>query len=103
MTWCTDKTDGVIINLRIVPRAAKNEICGIHDEAIKVRLQAPPVDGKANKALIKFMAKTLGIRQSDIEIISGESSRNKRVHVSGLTAAALMAEVSRQMSDVSEQ
>lgn len=98
MTWCTDKTDGVIINLRIVPRSAKNEICGIHDEAIKVRLQAPPVDGKANKALIKFMAKALGIRQSDIEIISGESSRNKRIHVSGLTAAALMAKVSRQMS-----
>lgn len=81
MSWYSKADDGLILNLHIVPRSSKTEICGTHDNALKIKLQAPPLEGKANKALIKFMAKTLSIRQHDITILSGESARSKRIKV----------------------
>ena len=78
------KDGGVLINIRVVPRASKNEISGEMDGAIKIRLQSPPVDGKANKALIDFLSELLGVSKSSVAILSGETSRNKRVHVRGI-------------------
>ena len=70
----------------VVPRASKNQIVGVVGEAIKIRLTAPPVEGKATAALIDFLAETLNVRRAQIEIVTGETSRHKRVRVRGVTA-----------------
>ncbi len=77
--------DGAVIQIKVVPRASKNEISGLHGDALKVRLKAPPVDGKANKELLRFMAKALQLSTQQLQITSGASSRNKRVKVDSLT------------------
>ncbi|MDD4873013.1 MAG: DUF167 domain-containing protein [Kiritimatiellae bacterium] len=82
---CISQTkEGVIIKLRIIPRASKNEICGELGDALKIKLQAPPVEGKANKALIEFLADTLDISRNQISILSGDTGRNKRVLIAGV-------------------
>jgi len=83
----TDAQQGAAFAVRVVPRASKNEIAGQVGDAIKVRLTAPPVEGKANKALIAFLAQELGLRKSQVEIVAGETSRNKVICVLGLSPA----------------
>ncbi len=77
---------GVRFAVRVQPRASKNEVAGIHGRALKIRLQAPPVDGAANDALVSFLADLLGVSRRSVRIISGDSSRNKTVEVDGVTA-----------------
>lgn len=81
----TDAQKGAAFPVRVVPRASKDEVAGQMGEAIKVRLTAPPVEGKANEALIAFLAEKLGVRKSQVEIVAGETSRNKMVCVLGLS------------------
>lgn len=69
------------LTLHIQPGAKKTEVVGVHGDALKIRLAAPPVDGKANAALIAFVAETLGIPRSALELISGETSRRKRISI----------------------
>lgn len=73
-----------IIRVRVLPRTSKNQIVGVDGGVFKVKLTAPPVEGKANKALVQFLAKKLGLPKRDIEIVSGEHSREKSIRVSGL-------------------
>jgi uncharacterized protein (TIGR00251 family) len=84
MSIISETDNGIIINIRLIPRASANKITGILDNAIKIRLQAPPVDGKANKALIKFLSKLFKIPASHITLISGETNRNKRILINGI-------------------
>ncbi|MBU0677310.1 MAG: YggU family protein [Verrucomicrobia bacterium] len=84
MNWYSEHPEGVIISLRVIPRASKNEVQGVHGDALKIRLQAPPLEGKANKALVKFLSRELDMSSAAIEILSGETGRNKRVLVRGL-------------------
>lgn len=81
----TSAEGGAAFPVRVVPRASKNEISGRHGEAVKIRLTAPPVEGAANQALTDFLADVLGIRKSQIEILTGHASRDKIVCVVGLT------------------
>ncbi|NCC49585.1 MAG: YggU family protein [Spartobacteria bacterium] len=81
MSWYTSTNDGVILSLHIVPRSSKTCIDGLHGDALKIRLQAPPVDGKANRMLLKFLAKTINIPAAHLQLVAGESSRQKRVHL----------------------
>lgn len=81
MLYIQKKTDGVIFKVYIQPKASKNSISGLHDDALKIRLTAPPVDGAANKMCIQFLSKQLGIPKSDIEIVSGQTSRTKHIFV----------------------
>jgi hypothetical protein len=76
-----------------VPRASKNEIQGVHGDALKVRLQAPPVEGKANQALIRFLSDALDIPRSQLSIASGETGRNKAVLITSVTKAELIAKI----------
>ena len=89
MTWVRQDGDAVVLTLHIQPGAKRTECAGLHGEALKIRLAAPPVDGKANEALIAFLSKTLGVSKSSAELISGETSRAKRVRVDGVDAAAV--------------
>lgn len=75
--------------MRVIPRAAREGLAGVEDHALKVRLNAPPVDGAANKALVKLMAKTLGLAKGKISLSAGLKSRNKRLLVQGLTPKQL--------------
>jgi uncharacterized protein (TIGR00251 family) len=71
-------------NVRVQPRASRSEIGGLHGDALKVRLAAPPVDGAANEALIELLADALGIARTAVRIISGATSRGKVVEVDGV-------------------
>jgi uncharacterized protein len=86
MSWIATAADGVIVNVRITPRASRSEIIGIMNDALKIRLQAPPVDGKANAALIAFLADALGVARRAVTILSGETARSKRVKIDAVTA-----------------
>ena len=86
MSFVTDTPSGAVLHLRIVPRASKNTIQGRHGDALKIRLCAPPVDGAANAALIEFLAKTFSLPRSRIQLLSGQTSRTKRVLLAGMKA-----------------
>jgi uncharacterized protein (TIGR00251 family) len=86
MTWFEDKGNAIIINIRAVPRSAQNSIQGLHGDALKVRIQAPPIDGKANAFLVKFLSRHWKIPRSTITILSGETGRNKRLQISPASA-----------------
>ena len=71
-----------ILDLSVAPNAKKTEVAGLHDGALRIRLAAPPVDGQANAALLKWLAQELDIAQRQVELIRGQSSRRKQVRVS---------------------
>jgi uncharacterized protein (TIGR00251 family) len=85
-----DGVAGATFAVRVSPRAGKTAITGIlgegADAVLKIALAAPPVDGRANEALIAYLAGLLGVARSEIAIVSGEQSRNKRIRVKGSTA-----------------
>jgi uncharacterized protein (TIGR00251 family) len=97
MTQFTQKEGVIVFNVRVVPRASKSEIAGSHDGALKVRIASPPVDGAANEELIKFLAKSFGVTRSAVEIVSGHSSRLKKMAITGAshekTALILQAKI----------
>jgi uncharacterized protein (TIGR00251 family) len=73
-----------VLRLRIVPNARRSEVVGMHGEAIKVKVQAPAVEGKANEALLEFLSERLGLPVRQLEILSGAKSRDKLVEVIGI-------------------
>ena len=75
---------GVRFTVHVQPRARLTEIVGAHGDALKLRLQAPPVDGAANEALVAFLAEALGVARRDVEIVSGASARTKVIEVRGV-------------------
>ena len=81
---------GVRFAVRVQPRASRSEIVGVHGDAMKIRLSAPPVDGAANEALVELIADLLGVGRRAVRIVSGEASRSKVVEVEGVTAAAVL-------------
>ena len=83
-----EKDGSVIISIRVVPRASRSEIIGIHDGALKIRIASPPVDGAANTELIRLISKTFGVSKSDIFILSGETSKNKRIKIANLSKSS---------------
>jgi uncharacterized protein len=77
--------DGVLIMVRVVPRAGRSGLAGTRDGAVLVRLNAAPVDGAANAELIELIADALGVPKRAVSIASGVRSRSKTVHVSGVS------------------
>jgi uncharacterized protein len=76
--------DGVAITVRVIPRASRSGVAGTRGDALLVRLTAPPVDGAANAELVAVIAADLQVPKRAVSIASGERSRSKRVHVTGL-------------------
>jgi uncharacterized protein (TIGR00251 family) len=87
----TATADGVVIDVRVIPRAARPGLAGTRDGALLVRLNAPPVEGAANEELIAVLAKALGVPKRAVTIVAGERSRAKRVAVSGITRDVAVA------------
>ena len=73
--------------VRLQPRASRNEITGVLDGALRVRLHAPPVDGAANEALVAFLADRLAVPRRGVRIVSGATSRTKMIEVDGVSSA----------------
>ncbi len=74
---------GPVFRVRVQPGASKNEIVGVEQDALKIRISAPPVEGKANKALVQFLAEQLAVKRSQVEILNGHATRRKTIHVIG--------------------
>jgi len=83
-SWLRASGDGVTLSLHIQPGAKSSEIVGLHGDALKVRLAAPPVDGKANAALLEFIADCLEVARNRVELKSGQSTRRKVLAVAGI-------------------
>lgn len=81
MTHYQWQSDALLLHCHIQPGAKLTEVAGIHGDRLKIRLQAPPVDGKANEALIAFLAGEFGIAKSAISLVRGQSSRQKTVKI----------------------
>jgi uncharacterized protein (TIGR00251 family) len=84
--------DGAILfTVYLQPRASRDEVAGLRETALRIRLAAPPVDDRANEALRRFLAARLKVPQAAVKIVSGQRSRTKRVEVRGATAAQFRA------------
>jgi uncharacterized protein (TIGR00251 family) len=86
MSWVAETGSGVRLRVHVQPRASRTEVAGLHGEALKIRLAAPPVDGAANEALIEFLSHQLDVPRRAVELLSGLTSRAKAVRIEGLTA-----------------
>jgi len=75
-----------LISIRVTPRSSKDEVLGWQDGVLRVRLKAPPVEGRANEALCRYLASLLGVPAKDVDVVSGATARTKRLRVNGLTA-----------------
>jgi len=89
MNWLVAAKDGCVITVKVTPRAAKSEIIGAEAEWLRVRVKAPPVDGKANAALIAFFADLFNLPKKNVSVVAGQTARLKRVRVDGITADAV--------------
>lgn len=73
----------------VQPRAARDAIVGVHGEALKLKVSAPPLEGRANRAVERLLADRLGVAHGDVNVVSGDSSRSKRIEVRGLGPVAV--------------
>lgn len=81
-----ESPEGVTFAVKVVPRGKRDEIAGVEGDALKVRLNAPPVEGKANEALVRFIAERLKAPRTDVEIVRGQTARHKLIRVRNLDA-----------------
>jgi len=90
-SWCTEQVSGVRLSVRITPNAKKSEVLGILDDALKIKLQAQPIEGKANEALVRFIAERLALPRRAIVITHGHLNKHKLLDVDcpGLTVEAV--------------
>jgi uncharacterized protein (TIGR00251 family) len=89
-----ESADGaVLVSVRVVPKAGRTQVAGVHGDALKIRVAAPPVDGRANEAARAALAGALGIAPAHVELVSGEHSRAKQFVVRGLPLTEVRARV----------
>lgn len=85
-----------LLKLHVTPRGSKNEIIGWREDALCVKITAPPVEGAANAAIVKFIADVLGVRKSQVELVSGEKSREKTVKIDEVTMEEIRVRVNNK-------
>jgi uncharacterized protein (TIGR00251 family) len=99
MTNVYEVTDGaVVLRVHVSPGAGRSAVTGRHGDAVKVRVAAPPVDGRANAALVEFLAGEFGLKAADVTLVSGATARAKRFRLGGLDPDAAEAAVERLLS-----
>jgi uncharacterized protein (TIGR00251 family) len=81
-----DSPEGIVLRIHVQPGAGRSAVVGRHGDALKVRVAAPPIEGRANEASRSLVSEALGVPESDVELISGQSSRAKRFRLNGLDA-----------------
>ncbi len=95
--WLTSQPDGIRLTLHLQPGARKTALAGEHGDALKIRLAAPPVEGKANAALLLWLAQALAVSKSSVTLLSGERNRHKIVAIRGIDAATTLARLQALM------
>jgi uncharacterized protein (TIGR00251 family) len=85
-----DIDGGVVFTAKVIPGSSRTAVCGLLGEMVKVKVAAPPEKGKANQSLIEFLAEKLGVKKSNISIISGQTNPIKQVQVLGISADTLI-------------
>jgi uncharacterized protein (TIGR00251 family) len=93
-SFANDVADGCTLSVRVHPGARKNAVTGIHADALKIALTSPPVDGRANEALIEFVAEALRLPRARITLVAGISSRSKTLRITGKSAAEVTTALS---------
>lgn len=88
--WLHPQGADVVLDVLVSPRAARTRIMGVHDGRLKVQLAAPPHDGQANDALVRFLAEALGIPRAQIEIITGASNKRKTVRLAAVSVQRVL-------------
>ncbi len=83
---CKRQGDRLLLRCYLQPRASRDEFAGIHGDSLKIRITAPPIDGKANKHLARFIAKQFGVSLSQVELIKGGRSRHKLLAIESPTS-----------------
>ena len=89
LSWITPQGDGCRLTIKVVPRASRTEIAGLDPAWLRVRLQAPPVEGRANAALVEFLAEKLALSRQAIAVVAGDRGRVKQVRIAGLDVASV--------------
>jgi uncharacterized protein len=84
-------SDGVVVRVRVQPRAARDEVVGWREQTLRIRVSAPPVDGRANEAVERLLARAAGVAPSAVRVVGGATGRDKLVRITGLTETALRA------------
>lgn len=79
------KDNGIVLNVKVLPNSSKNEICGMFENALKIKIKAPAVENKANVELIKFLAKEIGVAKTSMSVISGQTSKIKNIYIADLS------------------
>ncbi|MBL4850002.1 MAG: DUF167 domain-containing protein [Planctomycetes bacterium] len=97
--WVAEHSQGARFRVAARPNAGRNAVVGLHDGALKVQLNAQPEKGKANKALIAYLAKALGVSRSELSLVAGQTSRTKTLAVDGLGAKELAARLRRVLGE----
>ena len=91
MSWLLPTAQGVILTIKATPRAKRSEVSGFDPDWIRLRIQAPPVDGKANEAIIAFFSEAFHVHRRAVEICTGDTSRLKRIRLHGVEEQAVRA------------
>ncbi|MBI5561085.1 MAG: YggU family protein [Deltaproteobacteria bacterium] len=90
LPFIIQKEEGLYLKVFVQPRSSRNQIAGVHGDRLKITLTAPPVEDRANRALIEFLSKVFGIKKSAITIKHGETSRKKLVRLEGVPAETVI-------------
>jgi len=90
---------GVVFPAKIVPGSSQTRICGIFNGMLKIKITAPPEKGKANRCLLEFLAKQLGVKKNAVSIISGQTNPIKQIKVLGISADALLRKLNLNKQD----
>ncbi len=99
MLTVRENEEGVTFAIRVLARSSKCELAGLQGDALKIRITAPPVEGRANEECIRFLASLFNVKKAQIAIEAGHKSKNKRVSIAGLTSVdvhAALPEIQRQ-------
>ena len=91
----TESEDGVVLTVKVVPGGSRTAIAGELDGMVKIKVSAVPEKGKANRCLVEFLAKRLGLKKKSVSIISGQASPIKKVQICGITAEDVLSELMR--------
>jgi len=92
----------VVLRLHVQPGAGRTSVAGVHGDALKVRVAAPPTGGRANDAVLALLAETVGAKPADVELIGGDSSRTKRVRIKGVEADEVRKHLERAVGNAGQ-
>ena len=97
-----ESNDGVVFTVKVVPGSSRTAVCGLLDEMLKIKVSAAPEKGKANKCLLDFLAKQLGVKKNAVKIVSGKSNPVKSVQVLGISVEQLLNKLNLNKQSVGQ-